>query len=91
MHGDEFVEALIELTKSEDERVRLGALQVAFDRGFGKAVQHIEAEVNVFDRLGLDEQEALLAALDMLADGALEASPEPALLDGPSKPANGTA
>ncbi len=33
MHGDEFVEALIELTKSKDERVRLGALQVAFDRG----------------------------------------------------------
>ncbi len=66
MHGDEFVEALIELTKSEDERVRLGALQTAFDRGFGKAVQHIETELSVYDSLGLEEQQALLAALEML-------------------------
>ncbi len=76
MHGDEFVEALIELTKSKDERVRLGALQVAFDRGFGKAVQHLEAEVSVYDSLSLAEQQALLAALDAL-DAADE--PEPAL------------
>ncbi len=74
MHGDEFVEALIELTKSKDERVRLGALQVAFDRGFGKAVQHLEAEVSVYDSLSLAEQQALIAALEAL-DAADESEP----------------
>ena len=28
-HGDELVEALLKLTKSDDERVRLGAIQAA--------------------------------------------------------------
>ena len=54
------------------ERVRLGALQTAMDRGFGKPVQHIEAEVSVYDSLSLAEQQALLAALD-----ALDAADEP--------------
>ena len=68
MHGPELVKALIELTKSDDERVRLGAIQVALDRGWGKAAQHIEADISVYDRLGLAEQQALLAALDFLAE-----------------------
>ncbi len=46
------------------------------DRGHGKAVQHIEAELSVYDSLGLEEQQALLAALEAL-DAADE--PEPAL------------
>ncbi len=75
MHGDEFVEALIELTKSDDERVRLGALQTAFDRGFGKAVQTIEAELSVYDSLSLAEQQTLLAALEMLDVAEAEAEP----------------
>ncbi len=66
MHGDKLVKALLKLTESTDERVRLGALQTAFDRGFGKAVQHIEAELSVYDSLGLTEQQALLEALEML-------------------------
>ncbi len=82
MHGDEFVEALIELTKSEDERVRLGALQTAFDRGFGKAVQHIEAELSVYDSLSLDAQQALLAALEVL-DVADEPEAEVELIEAP--------
>ncbi len=53
-------------TKSKDERVRLGALQVAFDRGFGKAVQHTEADISVYDSLSLAEQQALLAILESL-------------------------
>ncbi len=48
MHGPELVKALIELTKSDDERVRLGAIQTVLDRGFGKAAQHIEAEISVY-------------------------------------------
>ncbi len=35
LHGDECVSAIMKLTKSKDERVRLGALQTALDRGFG--------------------------------------------------------
>ncbi len=61
MHGDEMVKALLKLTKSKDERVRLGAIQTALDRGFGKAVQTIEAELSVYDSLSLAEQQALLA------------------------------
>ena len=83
MHGDEFVEALIELTKSDDERVRLGALQTAFDRGFGKAVQHIETELSVYDSLGLEEQQALLAALEMLDAPAVTVTDPPDPLELP--------
>ncbi len=71
--------ALLKLTKDKDPRVRLGAIQTAMDRGFGKAVQHIEAELSVYDSLGLAEQQALLAALDELAD-ADEKTPQ---LSGP--------
>ena len=35
-HGDELVEALLALTKSKDERVRLAAIQAALDRGWGR-------------------------------------------------------
>ncbi len=76
LHGDELVKALLALTKSEDERVRLSAINACLDRGFGKAVQHLEAEVSVYDSLSLAEQQALLAALEAL-DAADE--PEPAL------------
>ena len=32
LHGDELVDALLALTKSNDERVRLGAIQACLDR-----------------------------------------------------------
>ncbi len=50
------------------------------DRGHGKAVQHIEAELSVYDSLGLAEQQALLALLEGM-DVADEAEPE--LIEGP--------
>ena len=31
---------MLKLTKSKDENVRLKALQICLDRGYGKAVQH---------------------------------------------------
>ncbi len=52
--------------------MRLGAIQTALDRGYTKPTQHLEAEVSVYDSLGLEEQQALLAALD-----ALDAADEP--------------
>ncbi len=41
-HGDELVQALLALTKSDDERVRLGAIQAALDRGWGKPTQAVD-------------------------------------------------
>ncbi len=69
-HGPKLVAALIKLTKSEDENVRLKALQICLDRGYGKAKQHIEANVNVYDNLSFDDKLALLEALDVLAADA---------------------
>ncbi len=53
-------------TKSDDERVRLGAIQAALDRGWGKPTQAIEAEISVYDSLSFADKQALLAALDAL-------------------------
>ncbi len=38
-YGDALVKALLTLTKSEDERVRLGAIKEALDRGYGRPAQ----------------------------------------------------
>ncbi len=46
---------------------RVVAAATLLDRGHGKAVQHIEAEISIYDSLGLDEKQALLIALDALA------------------------
>ncbi len=43
-HGDELVRALLDLTKSDDERVRLGAIQAALDRGWGRPSQAVTGE-----------------------------------------------
>ncbi len=41
-HGDEFVEALLTLTRSDDEHVRLKALQVCLDRAYGRPAQAVQ-------------------------------------------------
>ena len=46
-HGDELVGALLALTKSDDERVCLGAIQAALDRGWGKPAQAVDLGVEV--------------------------------------------
>ncbi len=46
LHGDELVAALLKLTKSDDERVRLGAIQAALDRGYGKPTQAVDLAVH---------------------------------------------
>ena len=45
---------------------RVAAANGLLDRGHGKAVQHIEAEISVYDSLSLAEKEALLAVLESL-------------------------
>ena len=41
-HGEELVRALLALCKSDDERVRLGAITAALDRGWGKPAQALQ-------------------------------------------------
>ncbi len=48
---------------------RVAAANGILDRGYGKATQHIEAEVNVYDSLSYDDQKVLLAALEELGIG----------------------
>ncbi len=50
---------------------RVAAANGLLDRGHGKATQHIEAEINVYDSLSLEDKKALLEALEVL-DGANE-------------------
>ena len=45
---------------------RVAAANGLLDRGHGKATQHIEAEISVYDNLSLAEKQTLLAALDNL-------------------------
>lgn len=40
-HGPELVKALMKLTKSKDENVRVKAINSALDRGFGKPAQTV--------------------------------------------------
>ncbi len=58
---------------------RVAAANSLLDRGHGKAVQHIEAEISVYDSLSLEDKQTLLAALDAL-DGDEEGNSDgPAL------------
>ena len=45
-HEKKLVKALLELTGSNDERVRLGAIQAALDRGWGRPSQAVEGTLD---------------------------------------------
>ncbi len=51
-HGPALVKALIALTKSKDERIRLGAVQACLDRGWGKSTQAVEVGGETKERTG---------------------------------------
>ena len=58
---------------------RVAAANGLLDRGHGKATQHIEAEVSVYDSLSLAEKQALLEVIDEVIDdldGGEEGNPE---------------
>ncbi len=48
---------------------RVAAANSLLDRGHGKATQHIEAELSVYDSLSLAEKQALLEVIDEVIDG----------------------
>ena len=66
VHGEMFVEELVKLCTHTDPNIRHKALKLAFDRGYGQAVQHIEAEINVYEDLSFDEREAMLSTVRAL-------------------------
>ena len=78
LHGDELVEGLLALCKSDDERVRLGAITAALDRGWGKPAQAVaitgdpDSPVIFHLRLG-----------DGLAPKVIEHEPAPEALGAP--------
>ena len=45
-HGSVLVKRLLRLTQDKDKTVRLGALKICFDRGWGKPVQEIAAVID---------------------------------------------
>lgn len=46
---------------------RVAAAKELLDRAHGKATQHLEANVNLLERLSHDEQQTLAAALEAIA------------------------
>ncbi len=54
---------------------RVAAANAILDRGHGKAVQHIEAEISVYDSLDLPQKQALLEVIESLLD-ADEGNPD---------------
>jgi hypothetical protein len=55
--------------KKAPASARVMAANAIIDRAYGKPTQHIEAHVDLIDRLSLSEQEALDAALAALGPG----------------------
>jgi hypothetical protein len=53
--------------KKAPHSARVSAATALLDRGYGKPTQHIEAHVDIIDRLSFTEQEAFAEALATLA------------------------
>lgn len=69
-HTAAAITTLVRALKAKGERTRVAAAEVLLDRGWGKATQYIEANVNVIDQLSDADKRALLEALDTLPEGA---------------------
>ncbi len=67
---EEAVEVLKEVMMDKKAMVtaRVSAAKVLLDRGHGQAVQHIEAEISVYDSLDLPQKQALLEVIDRIID-----------------------
>lgn len=67
-YTDDALKTLARLMKSgKTEQARVAAAKELLDRGYGKSTAHIEANINLLERLSPDEQQALAAALEALA------------------------
>jgi hypothetical protein len=70
-HTEEAIKTLATVmnNKKAPASARVVAANAIIDRAYGKPTQHIEAHVDLIDRLSLSEQEALDAALAALGPG----------------------
>lgn len=76
VHTAEAIRTLAAIMKDKKSgaMARATASNSLLDRGYGKPTQHIDAHVDLIDRLGLAEQEALASALEVVAGNAGDAS-----------------
>ncbi len=80
-HTVEAINTVVEIMRDTKalQGVRLAAALALHDRGHGKAVQHIEVELSVYDSLSLADKQALLDVIDGVLDrrdGEVEGNPE---------------
>ncbi len=70
-HTQAAVETLVSVMQDlkAPHSARVAASNGILDRGHGKAVQHIEAEISVYDSLSLAGKQALLEVIDEVIDG----------------------
>jgi hypothetical protein len=75
-YSEEAIKTLATVMKDKKApaSARVRAANAIIDRAYGKPTQHIEAHVDLIDRLSLSEQEALSAALAVLGDEEPEES-----------------
>ncbi len=64
------------MDKLANSSARVAAANGLLDRGHGKATQHIEAEISVYDSLSFAEKKALLEVLAALDVGAADTNNE---------------
>ena len=81
MHTAVAVETLsaIMIDDTAPKSARVMAANGLLDRGWGKAPQTIEMELNIYEKLNLPERQALAAAIDTLIADAegIEGGPSP--------------
>lgn len=89
-HGEEAFRRVLELMRSEDERVALTASQEVLNRAYGKPTQHIETKRTQVTELPDDELARLLGTVRAIsAKVALEDAGDGAGQTGIGKPAKG--
>lgn len=75
-YTDDAINTLAEIMKDKKQNTsaRVAAATELLNRGYGKPTQHIEANVNFLDRLSIEDQRALAAALDAVPGGEEDAA-----------------
>lgn len=67
-YTEEAVKTLVAvMRRAKTPMARALAAEKLLERGWGKATQHVEANVNVLDQLTLEDKRAVLAALEAAA------------------------
>lgn len=70
-YTEQAIKAIVAVLTNEEARDadKLTAATALLDRGYGKPTQHVQAEVSVFERMGLDDRYALESAIAAIVGG----------------------